>query len=447
MSKRDEFNHERFEELCALAALGQISAGEYAELRSHLTACEDCRRSRQDFLEILHEHLPLVAEGEPAGASSKVAFHDSSYRQRFLQRTEDRSGSLATPRKTGSTIESGGGTGKWYRSTGMARYVLPVAAGLLVAALGLNGFQWYRGGERLSSATGRVSQLREEISRLNRQISDRSQAGLSAVPAIPEIPEKPEPETDRLVLELAQAQGKRRMAVAELQSQSQKLVETQADTDALNRALEEARNSEVRLSEKLARVERVLQTRTSDLESLRKQGSTHEVTLAIQDKQIGELARKVNEQAETIQRDRELLAADRDIRDLMTDRNLRVSYVEDIEPGGERLVDGRVFYAEGRRLIIYALETPKGGKSLDDFSLQAWGERSSSLTDSPKSLGILYLDARNDKGTGWMLKYDDPEVLSQIDSVFVTLEPKEGSLKPGSRRLLASYLTPNDDRP
>ena len=131
----------------------------------------------------------------------------------------------------------------------------------------------------------------------------------------------------------------------------------------------------------------------------------------------------------------------------MTDRNLRVSYVEDIEPGGERLVDGRVFYAEGRRLIIYALETPKGGKSLDDFSLQAWGERSSSLTDSPKSLGILYLDARNDKGKGWMLKYDDPEVLSQIDSVFVTLEPKEGSLKPGSRRLLASYLTPNDDRP
>jgi predicted nucleic acid-binding Zn-ribbon protein len=327
----------------------------------------------------------------------------------------------------------------------MARYVLPVAAGLLVAALGLNGFQWYRGGERLSSATGRVSQLREEISRLNRQISDRSQAGLSAVPAIPEIPEKPEPETDRLVLELAQAQGERRMALAELQSQSQKLVETQADTDALNRALEEARNSEVRLSEKLAKVERALQTRTSDLESLRKQGSTHEVTLAIQEKQIGELVRKVNEQVETIQRDRELLAADRDIRDLMTDRNLRVLYVEDSDPSGERIVDAHVFYAEGRRLIVYAHETPMGEKSLENFSLQAWGKRSSALTGLPKSLGIFYSDARNDKG--WILKFDDAEVLSQIDSVFVTLEPKEGSLKPGSRELLYSYLTPDDDLP
>ena len=327
----------------------------------------------------------------------------------------------------------------------MARYALPVAAGLLVAALGLNGFQWYRGGERLSSATGRVSQLSEEISRLNLQISERSLDSLSPVPATPEVPEQSAAEMDRLAQELAQAQRERRMASANLQSQSRKLVETQADADGLNRALQEARNSEVRLAEKLATVGRALQTRTSELEALRKQGATQDLTLALQGKQIGELVRKVNEQAETIQRDQELLAADRDIRDLMTDRNLRVLYVEDLDSSGERIVDGRVFYADGRRLIIYALEKPKGGKSLDKFSLQAWGERSSSLTDPPKSLGILYEDPRNDKG--WMLKFEDAEVLSQIDSVFVTLEPKEGSSKPGSERLLASYLKANDDRP
>lgn len=446
MSKRDECDHERFEELCALAALGQISAGEYAELRSHLIACEDCRRSRQDYLEILHEHLPLVAAGEPADTSSKVALHESSYRQRFLQRTEHQSSAPTAPTRAENAARSGVGAGHWYRPNRMARYALPVAAGLLVAVLGLSGLQWYWGGERLSIASARVSQLREEISRLNRQISDRSLAGLSTAPVIVSVPDQSGAEMDRLVEELSRAQSQRRRALAKLRSQSRKLVETQADADALNRALEEARNSETQLSEQLARVERALQTRTGELEALRKQGATREVTLALQEKQIGELARTVNEQAETIRRDQELLAADRDIRDLMTDRNLRVSYVEDIEPGGERLVDGRVFYAEGRRLIIYALETPKGAESLDDFSLQAWGERSSS-TDSPKSLGILYLDARNDKGKGWMLKYDDPEVLSQIDSVFVTLEPKEGSLKPGSRRLLASYLWANDDNP
>lgn len=447
MSKHDEFDHERFEKLCALAALGQISAGEYAELRSHLMTCEDCRRGCQDYLEILHEHLPLVAAGEPADTSSKVALHESSYRQRFLRRTEHQSSSPTIPTSAGNATRSGVGAGQWHRPNRMARYALPVAAGLLVAALGLSGFQWYRGGERLSSATARVSQLRKEISRLNRQISDQSLVGLSPAPVAVAVPDQSGAEMDRLVEGLSQAQRERRSALAKLRSQSRKLVETQEDADALNRALEEARSSETQLSEKLARVERALQTRTSELEALRKQGATREVTLALQERQIGELARTVNEQAETIRRDQELLAADRDIRDLMTDRNLRVSYVEDIEPGGDSLVDGRVFYAEGRRLIIYALETPKGAESLDDFSLQAWGERSSSLTDSPKSLGILYLDARNDKGKGWMLKYDDPEVLSQIDSVFVTLEPKEGSLKPGSRRLLASYLWANDDNP
>lgn len=445
MSKRDEFDHERFEELCALAALGQISAGEYAELRSHLIACEDCRRSRQDYLEILHEHLPLVAAGEPAGSSSKVALHESSYRQRFLQRTEHRSSSPTTPPIAGNATRSGVGAGQWYRPNRMTRYALPLAAGLLVAALGLSGFQWYRGGERLSNATARVSQLREEISRLNRQISEQSLAGLSPAPVTVAVPDRSGAEMDRLIEELSRAQSQRRRALAELRSQSRKLVETRADADALNQALEVARNSEMRLSEKLARVERALQTRTGELEALRKQGATREVTLALQEKQIGELARKVNEQAETIRRDQELLAADRDIRDLLTDRNLRVSYVEDYDPEGERIVDAHVFYAEGRRLLVYAHETPRGEKSLDNFSLQAWGKRSSALTGSPKSLGIFYADARNDKG--WILEFDDPEVLSQIDSVFVTLEPKEGSLKPGSDPLLFSHLTTDDDLP
>lgn len=445
MSKRDEFDHERFEELCALAALGQVSAGEYAELRSHLIACEDCRRSRQDYLEILHEHLPLVAAGEPAHSSSKVALHESSYRQRFLQRTEHQSGSPATP--GGAAIAAGSGVGarQWYRPHRVARFALPVAAGFLVAVLGLSGLQWHWGGERLSIATARVSQLREEISRLNRQISDQSLAGLSPAPVTVAVPGPSGAEMDRLVEELSRAQRERRVALAKWRSQNRKLVETRADADALNRALEEARNSETQVSEKLARVERALQTRTGELESLRKQGATRQVTLALQEKQIGELVRKVNEQAETIRRDQELLAADRDIRDLMTDRNLRVLYVQDNDPSGERIVDGHVFYAEGRRLIFYAHETPKGQKSLDNFSMQAWGERSSSLSGSPKSLGILYSDTRND--TGWMLKFDDPEVISQIDTVFVTLEPKEGSLKPSGRRLLASYLKAYDDNP
>ncbi len=438
MSKRDEFNCERFEQLCALAALGQVSAGEYAELRSHLIACEDCRRSHQDYLEILHEHLPLVAAGEPADSSSKVALHESSYRQRFLQRTEDQSSSPTAPAIAGNATRSAVGAGQWYRTTRMARYALPVAAGLLLAVLGLSGLQWYWGGERLSIATARVSQLREEISRLNRQISDQSLAGLAPAPVTVAVPDQSGAEMDRLVEELSRAQSQRRRALARLRSQSRKLVETRADADALNQALEEARDSGTRLSEKLARVEKALQTRTGELEALRKQGTVQEVTLALQKKQIGELARKVNEQAETIQRDQELLAVGREMRDFMTDPKFRVADVREIDGSGEIEFLGRAFYAEGKRLVIYTHGMPKDIESLENFSLQAWGQRGTTLTGSAKSLGILLVDHKNENR--WILEYDNPEVLAQIDSVFVTLEPKEGSLKPLGRELMHSYL-------
>ena len=199
------------------------------------------------------------------------------------------------------------------------------------------------------------------------KLSDQSLAGLSPAPVTVAVPDRSGAEMDRLVEELSRAQSQRRRALARLRSQSRKLVETQADADALNQALEVARNSETRLSEKLTRVERALQTRTGELEALRKQGAVREVTLALQEKQIGELARKVNEQAETIRRDQELLAADRDIRDLMTDPNLRVLYIEDNDPGGERIVNGHVFYAEGRQLIFYAHETPQGTEISGQF--------------------------------------------------------------------------------
>lgn len=438
MSKFDESHCERIEQLCALAALGQISAAEYVELRSHLMACEDCRRSHQDYLEILHEHLPLVAAGEPADSSSKVALHESSYRQRFLQRTEHQDSSPTTPARAGNATRSGVGAGPWYRPTRMARYALPAAAALLVAVLGLSGLHWYWGGERLSIATARVSQLREEISRLNRQISDQSLAGLSPAPVTVAVPDPSGAEMDRLVEELSRAQSQRRMALARFQSQSRKLVETRADADALNRALEEARHSETQLAEQLARVETALQARTGELEALRKQGATQEVTILLQEKQIGELVRTVAEQLETIQRDQELLAVGREMRDFMTDPNFRVADVREIDGSGEIEFLGRAFYAEGKRLVIYTHGMPKDIDSLENFSLQAWGQRGTTLTGSAKSLGILFADRKNKNR--WILEYDDPEVLAQIDSVFVTLEPKEGSLKPLGRELMSSYL-------
>jgi anti-sigma factor RsiW len=84
-----EFGHERFEELSALSAIGQISAEEFRELQAHLQGCATCRLRQADFTEILHEHLPLLAPTDAAMPGSRnVAFHDASYKQRFIQRAQ-----------------------------------------------------------------------------------------------------------------------------------------------------------------------------------------------------------------------------------------------------------------------------------------------------------------------------------------------------------------------
>src|SRR5262244_2351116 len=78
---------EYYEELCALAASGQISEPEFIELQHHLQECEECRAAYADFIDLLHDKLPL-AEPEIVGSSKLPNFFSESpsYRERFLAR-------------------------------------------------------------------------------------------------------------------------------------------------------------------------------------------------------------------------------------------------------------------------------------------------------------------------------------------------------------------------
>src|SRR5215831_5937323 len=78
---------EYFGELCALAASGQISEPEFVDLQDHLQECEECRSTYADFIDLLHNKLPLV-DPTLAGTSRVPRFfsENSSYRERFLAR-------------------------------------------------------------------------------------------------------------------------------------------------------------------------------------------------------------------------------------------------------------------------------------------------------------------------------------------------------------------------
>src|SRR5260370_27464592 len=74
--------HEYFKELTSLAALGELSASEAAELTSHLRECASCQATYLEFMELANDHLPLA---DRHSARSRVA-SGKGIREAVLQR-------------------------------------------------------------------------------------------------------------------------------------------------------------------------------------------------------------------------------------------------------------------------------------------------------------------------------------------------------------------------
>src|SRR5438105_4319491 len=55
--------HERFEKLCSLAALGEVTPEEMIELHDHLRGCARCKITLADFSSIIDDRLPLADPG------------------------------------------------------------------------------------------------------------------------------------------------------------------------------------------------------------------------------------------------------------------------------------------------------------------------------------------------------------------------------------------------
>src|SRR5258705_7044694 len=110
MSNHNVSHPEYFAELCALAASGQISELEFVELQDHLQHCADCRSTHADFLDLLHNKLPLVVP-ELKGSSrlTRLFSENSSYRERFLTRAR-RKGLAVSNAPSRDDVESKLGT-------------------------------------------------------------------------------------------------------------------------------------------------------------------------------------------------------------------------------------------------------------------------------------------------------------------------------------------------
>ncbi len=72
--------HEKYKELCALAASGSLAPLELSELRVHLEHCDACREVFSQYQILSTEGIPTLAEGYLA-RPERVIWDDSAVRE------------------------------------------------------------------------------------------------------------------------------------------------------------------------------------------------------------------------------------------------------------------------------------------------------------------------------------------------------------------------------
>jgi hypothetical protein len=211
-----------------------------------------------------------------------------------------------------------------------------------------------------------------------------------------------------------------------------------ATIETLKAELKAGRTESEALTGQLGDSRRALAAAEAELVQYRKSRDAERLHIASLESQVADKQREIESIQLISKRDRELLATDRDIRELMGARNLRITDVFDVTSRGKReKAFGRVFFTAGKSLIFYAfdLNQQKDLKAASVF--QAWGQKDDQNLP-PRSLGVFYVD--NATQNRWVLKFDDEETLRQINAVYVTVEPPGGSTNPSGKRLLYAFL-------
>jgi hypothetical protein len=153
---------------------------------------------------------------------------------------------------------------------------------------------------------------------------------------------------------------------------------------------------------------------------------------------VNELTHTAHDREQENEQQRELLAHDRDIRELIGARDLYIAEVYDVaRTGATQKPYGRVFYTKGKSLIFYAYDLNQQNGIKNASTFQAWGRRGTDPQQSV-SLGMFYEDNATKKR--WIMRANDPKTLAQIDAVFVTVEPNGGSHRPSGKPFLFAYL-------
>ena len=428
--------HEEFLELCAVSTTGELSEDEQKKLKDHLATCSECRRALREFESVADVGMPLFSSelatpNSPLHTMVPVEITRSIGSVISAVENSALASDLTEPRKQFGSAHRNG----CHRTNVNWDFVwIPFAAAvLLTAALGVYSYEI---GKLHFPQVAQVvpPHVESKLDALEQQLSD---AGNESRILRAQLVER-----DRMIRQLRRRIEDKSAALAEVES-------VQAN---LGRSLQEALTEKEEITQEQTganqtrdAAEASLKNMQTDLEAIQQERDEDESRTLSLEAQINDLNVQLRQSQQTVGKQEDLLADDRDIRDLMGARDLYITEVYDVaRDGSTRKPFGRVFYTKGKSLVFYAydLDQQPGIKAATTF--QGWGRRGPDIGQA-LNLGIFYQDNVSKKR--WVLKFDDPRALEQIDAVFVTVEPGGPSQKPSGKSLLFASLRIDSNHP
>jgi hypothetical protein len=429
--------HNEFLELCAVSTSGQLTEEEQTKLQEHLVVCPSCREVLKQYEAVVNQAIPAIA----ADSDDLEADPDWSERQEqqaeqaFFKRLEQEQ--RVEPKQATSTADIFSNPHRpapfSNESTWRHVWMLYAAGILLFVSL---SFCAYQVGVHRGEGTARLAPPPPTI--LNQpSLEALSDAGHESQIARAQIEQR-----DETIANLRQQLARQVAESNGLKAARDRLENSLRAGDTTRQDLVQQRTE---LTQKLDAAVSGSQALQQKLDSLIEQSAQDSAHAKSMDAKVSDLNRLLHDREVALDQKDELLAHDRDIRELMGARDLYVAEVYDVLKNGQTQKPyGRVFYTKGKSLIFYAFDLDRQNEQKRAGTFQAWGRRGPDR-EQALNLGVFYEDSAAKKR--WILKCDDPTTLAQIDAVFVTIEPNGGSPKPSGKSLLFAYLKAGPNHP
>jgi hypothetical protein len=430
--------HENFEELAALAAVGELSALELERLRHHLAECSRCRDAYGAFADVASNDLGVAVAARESIEELGPADADQTEAREQLERLRSRlkadysklGYARESPKRalTSSVVNKHGAR---------AAAAYGIAAVLLVSVAVAGGIAFWRSAKTASAERAQARELQVALDSLKQQTRDERAGSSNAV--LRSLQES-QRTRDALQRSLAASEAKNAELLARERTSEEKLAEAIANAEQLRQQL--ATNDGDR--QKLAKLQQESDAKLHEALVELYQARQAPVQAAAKGDGPGDANVEANGQPRPETGPVTASPSEIEARNLFGARDLHIVDVYDVKGDGKtKRTYGRVYYVEKRLLVFYAFDL-QNRQNHKRAVFQAWGYREANV-GKPLNLGLFAID--DSAMSRWVLKVNRADVLSHIDAVFVTVESPGGSTAPRGKKVLYANLVGPPNHP